>query len=513
MDDNQSNQTRDYGIAQASFTGHADSAALIERAVLASISDGVIVNNVQGQVILINQAAMRMLQSSQNAVGANVRDLFDVFSSRGRMTMVDALNRLYADPYSFGPGEGITETMFEIGMQVIQAHLSPVLTEIGEFLGIVTVLRDITKEVESERAKTEFVSNVSHELRTPLTAIKGYSDLLLAHSTEHLSDSQLNFLNIIQKNANCLVSLINDLLDISRVESGRMELDIRPVQLESIIHDVADMVRPQCDQKRLTLVVEIMPNPCQVLGDRKRLLQVVTNLASNACRYTPEGGRITLALSSSDGAVRVDVRDTGIGIAPADQGKVFQRFYRVNNPMVNAVSGTGLGLPIAKMLVEMHGGKMWVESAMGKGSAFTFVLPVHAAAPEPPPEEKQAQRTVLVVEDEEDLAELIALPLLREGFKVLTATRGKEALALAQNNHIDLITLDMMLPDITGMEVLRLLKADSETAAIPVIIVSVIQPKAAGVGKDAADHISKPFAIEKLMDSVHRTLAAQVTRP
>jgi CheY-like chemotaxis protein len=297
------------------------------------------------------------------------------------------------------------------------------------------------------------------------------------------------------------------LLDVSRIEGGRMELDIRPVQIEGVIHEVADMIQPQCAQKSLHLTVEVEPGVGSVLGDRKRLTQVVTNLVSNACRYTPEGGHIKMTLLRSDSAVRVDVSDTGIGIAPEDQSKIFQRFYRVNHPLVQEVSGTGLGLPITKMLVEMHGGRIWVDSKEGQGSTFTFVLPVHTAEPEEAADvDEERRRTVLVVEDEEDIAELIALPLRREGFEVLTTARGQEALSLAQVHAIDLITLDMMLPDITGMEVLRKLKSDQKTADIPVIIVSVIQPKATGAEWGAAAHIAKPFALDKLMDSIRHTL-------
>ncbi len=486
---------------------YADSTSLIEHAVLASIADGVIVNDVGGYVTWFNQAAARMLRvDPAAALGSQISALFESFSTRGRMTIADAMDRLYADPYSYALGEGITETMIEVGMQVVQAHLSPVLTEMGEFLGIVTVLRDITREIEAERAKSEFVSNVSHELRTPLTAIKGYSDLLLSPAVGTLSEQQHRFLQIVQNNANRLVALINDLLDISRIESGRLELEIRPVQMESVIREVADMIQPQCDQKGLRLVVAAEPGVKPVLGDKKRLIQVVTNLASNACRYTPAGGQIKLALSFHDGAVRVDVVDTGIGIAPEDQAKVFQRFYRVNNPIVQEASGTGLGLPITKMLVEMHGGRMWVESEVGRGSTFTFILPAHIPALDEDSQELDRRRTVLVVEDEADIAELIALSLRRDGFEVLTTARGQEALSIARGQPIDLITLDMMLPDITGMEVLRLLKADSTTADIPVIIVSVIQPKGSGPAWGAADHIAKPFALEKLMGSIRRTL-------
>jgi len=299
------------------------------------------------------------------------------------------------------------------------------------------------------------------------------------------------------------------LLDISRIESGRLELNIQPIALETVIRDVAEMIKPQCDQKGLTLKVVIEPGLGFVLGDKNRLVQIIANLASNACRYTLAGGSITLALSRSGDTARVDVADTGIGISPEDQAKIFQRFYRINNAAIFEANGTGLGLPITKMLVEMHGGRMWVKSEVNQGSTFTFVLPIRAEAPAieagqlvgvPVP-----GRTVLVVEDEPEIAHLIDLHLRHEGLHVLTTAWGEEALTLARTRAIDLITLDMSLPDITGMEVLRRLKADAATRDIPVVIVSVIREDHGG-HRGISDQASKPFAVEKLLDSVRHAL-------
>ncbi len=482
-------------------TSRSEPASLFERAVLASIADGVVVNDVAGNVTSINRAAAQLLQvDAKAAVGRPVRTLFQSFSTKGRTTIVDAMDRLYFDPYSAEYSAGITETIIEIGMRVIQAHLSPVLTEAGEFLGIVTILRDITREVEAERAKTDFVSNVSHELRTPLTSIKGYSDLLLCNAVGPLNEQQHHFLEIIQGSADRLTVLINDLLDISRIEGGRFKLETKPVRVETIIRDVAEMIRPQCDQKALCLMLDIQPDAGLVLGDENRLTQVVTNLVSNACRYTPQGGCITLTLSQTDSTVRVDVSDTGIGIAPEDQSKIFQRFYRASNPLVQEVAGTGLGLPIARMLVEMHGGRMWLKSDIGVGSTFTFILPVYVG--EADPVRPEQRRAVLVVEEERDIAELIAKQLHFEGFDAITTSRGEEAVSLARVRHIDLITLDMMLPDITGMEVLCRLRADPKTANIPVVIISIMQSRDFSDGANVMDHASKPFALEKLIESV-----------
>lgn len=489
--------------------------ALIERAVLASIADGVIVNDINGTVTLVNRAAGRLLRADARALmGMPVRQLFQSFSSIGRLTIIDALERLQTDPYSYAPGEGITETILEVGLQVIQAHLSPVLTEVGEFVGIVTVLRDITREVEAERAKSDFITNVSHELRTPLTSIVGYTSFLLNRAVGPLTDQQEGFVRVIQSNGQRLVTLINDILDASRIESGRMELDIQPVHLDTVAQEVIEMFRPQSEQKQLELTLKTTPPVRPVLGDAMRLGQVLTNLISNACRYTPNGGQITVAVTSHEGTVRVDVADTGLGIEPDDQIRIFQRFYRVSTTAAFECNGTGLGLPITKMLVEMHGGRLWVDSMVGQGSTFTFVLPAQIEEPE---EEKPVAPTrpadtqagqVLIVEGDPDLAHTIALHLQREGFATKVASSGAEALELAQHDPVDLITLDMILPDLGGMEVLRRLKAGERTRALPVVIISILRDESEGV-ESSLELKSRPFALEKLVDNVRRTLAAK----
>lgn len=491
---------------------HKEPTPLHERVILESISDGIIVSDIEGQVALFNRAAVRMLGiDAHTAPGQPVRALLEPLPARGPVTVVSALDRLYADPYTDEKDQESAEVVMSVGTQVIRTRLSPVLTEVGEFLGVVTILRDVTREVEAERARSELVFDVSHELRAPLTAIRGYSEMLLRRTSGRLDEQQEHFLRIIQRNSDRLVALVNDLLDISRVVSSQLELEMHPVQLDLIVRDVADMIQPQCDQKGLHLAVTIEPNVGSVLGDIERLTQVVANLASNAYRHTPKGGYITFTVSGSDDAVRVEVADTSDGIAPEDQAKIFQRYYRLDMPTLFEVRGTGLELPIAKMLVEMHGGRLWVKSELGQGSTFTFVLPLHAEAVHVEPSKKimhsEAGHTILVVEDDADTLQLIALQLRQEGFDVLTASRGEEALQLAHTPGVALITLDIMLPDITGMDVLRRLKANRETADIPVIVVSVLQPSASVEGTGAADHVTKPFALERLMESIRRTLA------
>ncbi len=494
--------------------------AMLGYQALDSLSDGVVINDVTGQVVLLNPAAARMLHmDSQTATEQTVHTLFEPLAAQGRLSIVDAMERVYANPHAYGRDGEPAETVIEANTRYIQAHLSPMMNDAGDFLGVVTLLRDVTREIEAHRVTSDFVSTVSRELRMPLTAIKGYCDLLSRDSLDQLGEEHGRFLQIIQSNADHLVALINDLLEISRIESHRLDLDIQPIQMETLVRDIAaNLIRPQCDRKGLRLTVEIEPDLGPVLGDLSRLKQVITSLVNTACRYTPEGGRIALSLSRAEQGVRVDVTNTGTGISQQDQTGMFRRFYRPENSLTHGLYGTGLELPIAKMLVEMHGGRLWVEGTPGQGSTFTFMLPQHvvsvgASAREKATQSRQAH-TVLVVEDDTDIAQLIALQLRREGFEVITTAYGKEAISLAHSHTVDLITLDMMLPDITGTEVLHRIKADPATAETPVIIVSVLLPEqseAGGLG--AVDYITKPFAFEKLMESIRHTLKTSGRRP
>lgn len=482
---------------------------LIKHTVLASIAEGVLVNDVAGRVTLVNRSAAQLLRvDAKTSVGQPIRVMFESFTSRARTALLEAMQRVYADPYSYADGQGVTETLIEVDSQVIQAYLSPLLEDAGEFLGIVTVLRDITREVAAERVKTEFVSNVSHELRSPLTSIKGYVDLLLSGDIGKLQPLHEDYLNVIRTNANHLVRLIDDLLDVSRFDSGRFELEVFPIDAESLIIEALEMVRPQVDQKHLQLTTQLQPRVGAVLGDRGRLVQVLLNLLSNACRYTPEGGEISVRLSKADSVLRVDVIDTGMGIALEDQSKIFQRFYRVNEQSVKEVQGTGLGLPIAKMLVEMHGGRIWVESQVGQGSMFTVILPLKENEIAQVVAPTMNSHTVLVVEDEAELAVSIEQCLRHAGYRVILTTHGHEAIALARAQHIDLIALDMFLPDIGGMEVLRQLKIDRATRDIPVIVLSVV--RAINDGQTEQEHTKgeQPSVLNKLLQSIEQVLTA-----
>ncbi len=479
----------------------------IERAVLAAIAEGVVVSDAEGRVILVNAAAARMLGADREAaLGRPLQEVLEACPDPCRSTIVAAVARLSADPYTSASRGEAVEVTLQVGAQTLHARVSPLLTDIGQFVGTAILVRDATDEAQAEQSKEDFVRHAAHEMTTPLTAIRGYSELLARQLAAQLDEQQARFLRIVLENAGRLERLLVDLVDISQLESGQLELQTQPVQMEDVIRTVADQMRAQCDEKGLRLVIDIEPGVGPVLGDVDRLTQVVTALVRNACRHTAKGGRLTLSLSRVDDEVRVDVADTGVGIAPERQAGIFQRFYR---PPGTDRRTANLALPLSKGLIEMHGGRLWVESALGQGSTFSFTLPMQVAPPAAeavePVGPSAAQRTVLVVEDDADVAQLIELQLRQEGFQVLSTDHGEEAVRLAQTEQIDLVTLDIMLPDIRGTEVLSQLKANPETAHIPVVIVSVLKPDSF-TGLDVADHLTKPFSLDRLMATIRRAL-------
>jgi CheY-like chemotaxis protein len=299
------------------------------------------------------------------------------------------------------------------------------------------------------------------------------------------------------------------LLDISGIETGRIRLNLEFIHIGAISEEMATSLRGQIEEKGLDLKLDIPEGLPPIYGDRDRVTQILTNLTDNAWRYTPSGGQVTVSAQTIGNFLRVSVADTGIGIAPEDQEKIFTRFYRADHPLVQEVAGTGLGLSIAKSFVEMHGGEIWVESEPGRGSTFSFTLPLaereqeagESSVPSP-----SFSKRILVVEDEPDIAELIRYHLEGNGYRVTTAARGEEALAMAQHEKPDLITLDIRLPDIDGFEVLQQLKSDEETANIPVVILSIVPDREDGFRLGAVDYVTKPVDEGRLLSAISAIL-------
>ena len=267
---------------------------------------------------------------------------------------------------------------------MLAVNLSPVLTP-HEFLGTVSIFRDITHLIEVDRLKSEFVATVSHELRTPLTSIKGYVDVLLMGAAGEITDQQRRFLEIAQANTGRLNILVDDLLEISRIEAGKISLELQSVDIPQIAQNLATdySLRAQEEKKDVVLRIETAPDVPRALADPARVQQILDNLIGNAYNYTLEDGRIDVRFGQREDFLEVQVSDNGVGIPPAEQEQVFERFYRGDAPLTTARAGTGLGLSIVRHLVELHGGRIRVASSgiPGEGSRFIFTIPVYSEEP------------------------------------------------------------------------------------------------------------------------------------
>lgn len=472
------------------------------QAILDSVADGVLYADASGKILLFNMAAERLLEiPRQQAIGRSIREMLGLYGVEGRKWL-EALEEWAAHPAERTPGDFIAERL-QLGDRIVSVHAAPVIRG-TEYLGTVSVFRDITAEVEADRAKTEFISTVSHELRTPMTSIKGYADLLMLGMAGPLGEQQKHFIGIIRNNAERMVALVSDLLDISRIESGRVQLDLQAVHIHEVVGQVVHTLQGRAQSKGLSLQVDVSGDLPPVWGDSNRVAQILTNLIGNAIQYTPPAGRVTVSARVSGDMLEVSVADTGIGISKENQRKIFDRFFRADDPLVQETPGTGLGLPITAYLVQMHGGQIWVESELGEGSTFTFTLPlatVRAPVLSPAP---SGGTTVLVVEDEADIANLIRIHLEREGYTAYIAGRGEDALRMAREIRPALITLDILLPDMNGFSLLERLKEDSQTAHIPVIVISVVPEREKGMQLGVVDYLDKPIDEGRLIELVRR---------
>jgi PAS domain S-box-containing protein len=344
-------------------------------AILTAITDGVAVSDEKGRLTVLNDAAQRVMRlGKKEFIGQSPSVLFTAFPEQEQQAAQEALAQVTTRSRQQRP-PSLVSVMLRQEHQTVQAAFMPMFDDRQHFAGTVIVFRDVTREQEVSQAKNEFVSIVAHELRTPMTSIKGYTDLLLQGAVGGVTDGQQHFLQIVKTNVDRLSDLVSDLLDTARIEAGRIKLECAPLQITGIVHEVCDSIAETIKERGLTLTVSADAGMPTVLADRNRVIQILMNLLSNAYRYTPSGGEITMSIQPTDSAVLIAIADNGIGIAPQDLERVFEPFYRTNQELVNKQPGTGLGLPIVKSLVEMHGGKVWLVSELGKGSTFTFTLP------------------------------------------------------------------------------------------------------------------------------------------
>jgi PAS domain S-box-containing protein len=383
----------------------------------------------------------------------------------------------------------------------------PVVVD-GKLVGMMGLYHDITELLQARReaelansAKSQFLASMSHELRTPLNAIIGYSEMLEEEAEERGLPDSIPDLQKIRSAGRHLLALINDVLDLSKIEAGKMELHLETFELSPAIDAVAATVTPLVEKNGNTLRLELPAAPGTMRADLTRVRQILFNLLSNASKFT-ERGTITLSVTreAGDGGelVRFTVQDTGIGMTPEQLGRLFQAFSQAEASTASKYGGTGLGLAISKKFCEMMGGDLTVASTPGVGTAFTARLPAEVREPEEAvpavfKPRSQAAGTVLVIDDDPATRQLLRRMLGKEGFRVLEAPTGEAGLAAARADRPDVITLDVLMPGLDGWSVLTALKNDPELAGIPVIMLTITDDRSLGFSLGAAEYLTKPI--------------------
>ena len=459
--------------------------------------DGIVTLNPSGSIETVNAAAVRMF--GYEAVELDRRDvslLIDIAPDGDG----EFLKRLGA---SQGALEGGLLRQMEARRK--DGETFPVDVALGAMtlptgVHVVAIVRDISERRRMEQLKDEFVSTVSHELRTPLTSIAGSLGLLAGGMAGALPEKAARLIQIAQANSQRLVRLINDILDIEKIESGKLRLDMGPLDLRDIAQRSVEGVNGYADD--LGVVLRLPEGePVGIRGDADRLIQVVTNLLSNALKFSPQGGEVRVTVDPENRVARLSVVDEGPGIPDAFRARIFSKFAQADGSDTRAKGGTGLGLAIAREIAERHGGRLWFESAEGQGATFHLDLPL---ADEARTSVITDGPRLLIVEDDADAAEILREMLERDGFAADIASTGREALSAARTGVYAALLVDLQLPDADGIGLIRALRARPETRDLPVVVVSADTARGMARGRslEVVDWLEKPFDQDRLRAAV-----------
>ncbi len=455
-----------------------------------------------------------------------IQERIDGFTARRRLTLLIAsLAFVLAVYLLLGFWRAVRDTITRLQdytNHLVEGQIADqmVLENRDELADIAVAFNNIAHELLSARdqaldankAKSAFLANMSHELRTPLNAIIGYAELIEEEATDNGDDGYLNDLKKIQTQGRHLLALINDILDLSKVEAGRMDVYIEMVDIPKMVHDIQTAVMPLTQKNSNTLEIDCPPDVGQMRTDLTKTRQILLNLLSNSSKFTQAGKvALTVRRELKDGAdwLSFRVSDSGIGMTPEQLGRLFQEFAQADTSTTRKYGGTGLGLAISRRFAQMMGGDITVESTYGSGSSFTLALPaatsrIDGAAPGQSPAGIQNASTILVIDDDPTAREVLTRFLVREGYRVEQATDGTSGLEKARTLHPDVITLDVMMPGIDGWTVLSQLKADPTLADIPVIMTSMISEKNLGYTLGAAEYLVKPVDRDRLISILAR---------
>jgi len=491
------------------------------RELLEAAPDAIIEVDRQGHIVLLNAVTEKLFGYSRDELLGRSVDSLIPDAARGRHAAHRA--GYWSNPQTRPMGHGLTlQARRKDGSEFpVEISLSPVKS--GKGFRVTAIIRDVTmqriaeekiraanlqleqrnREVErANRLKSEFLASMSHELRTPLHTIIGFSELLAEGVEGPLNERQARFVRHVHQDALHLLELINDVLDLSKIEAGRLELQLEPFDSLTVINDALGAIHPMADAKHIVTANRIK-GPLPIFADRVRFREIMTNLLSNAVKFTPERGNVWIEREPApEDVVCFSVGDTGIGIAPEDHDAVFDTFRQVGSTTRGVREGTGLGLAIVKRLVEMHGGNIRLESERGKGSRFSFTMPVSRS-------EKPDQPVVLIIEDEPGARELMQNYLQPLGIRVEVARNAREGVARARELRPDTITLDLLLPGGTGWSVLRDLRQSPDTSGIPVLVISVLDEEQSALAQGAAAYLRKPLKKEALIRALREHCPAR----
>ncbi len=467
--------------------------------ILDAAADGIFVLDTDGRPTFLNPAAERMIGwSLEEIAGKPMHEI--VHQAKDGDPCCDTAVHLAEDMFLRKDGTSFS----------VEYSTARIPSEDGGFAGSVVTFRDTTERRAVQRMKDEFVSVVSHELRTPLTSIRGALGLLAGGLLTKSPEKGQRMLEIAVSNTDRLIRLINDILDIERIDSGSVTLHKKNCSVADLLGHAAEVMRPMADKAHIA--IEVVPSTASIVwADPDRIIQTLTNLLSNAIKFSPAGSTVTLSAEPGSNDVVFRARDAGRGI-PADKLEaVFERFQQVDASDSRDKGGSGLGLAICHSIVHQHGGKIWVESIVGQGSVFSFSLPSPRSVPASI--ESSSGTKVLICDDEPEVREVLQTMLEERAYQVLAVASGEALVRAAKTFNPDVILLDLFMPGMNGFETLASLKSDEETAGIPVIIVSVIGREETNSPFDLAGWVDKPLDERSLLETLDHALGLGGRKP
>src|SRR6266702_512471 len=499
--------------------------------------DALVIVNQAGMIVMVNKQAEILLgYSHEETVGQQLEILLP---QRFRQAHIDHRKHYFAAPITRQMGAGLqlsgrrrdgTEFPVDISLRPLLLdgvpHAVGAIRDVTEQKILEEQLQRKNEELEEQyrrvqeanRLKDEFLANMSHELRTPLNAIIGFTEMMYDGEVEDDPETQHEYLGDVLSSSRHLLQLINDVLDLAKVQAGKMTFYPEKINLEQVVGEVRDILRLLIQDKHLRFETEIDKTLRWAVIDPSKLKQVLYNYLSNAFKFTPDEGQVTVRIKrEGEGAFFIEVEDTGIGIPPEDFGRLFVEFQQLDAGMAKKHRGTGLGLALTRSIVEAQGGRVGVRSVHGQGSTFLALLPqvnttiketaeqqseVPWKDPLVPPQEDPS--TVLVIEDDsEDRARLVSF-LIGAGYAIETAATAAEALKRCQERAFDVITLDLLLPDASGWDVQQKIRAGGPNRDAPIIVITQMKKKDATMGFPIQDILNKPVQLEDLLASLEQ---------